>query len=38
MWQPLADDPAASRYIQTVPRRGYLFMAPVSEAIDATAA
>src|SRR5207342_3805350 len=25
----LADDPVASRYIQTVPRRGFRFVAPV---------
>jgi DNA-binding winged helix-turn-helix (wHTH) protein/TolB-like protein/Tfp pilus assembly protein PilF len=33
----LADDPVASRYIQTVPRRGFRFIATVTALLDSTA-
>src|SRR3954451_2470691 len=32
--QALGDDPASPRYIQTVPRRGYRFIAPVEPVRD----
>ncbi len=34
----LGDDPKNSRFIETLPRRGYRFIAPVSETFAATAA
>lgn len=36
--QALGDDPKASRYIKTVPRRGYALVAPVSDYAGAQAA
>ena len=38
MRRALGDDPNEPRYVQTVPRRGYRFVAPVERAARATAA